>query len=200
MKTRELIRLLQESDPSGELEACVGNVDICYVCREPAYYDGKLQVLEYDGEGRVVGGKYVREGSKVTLHVMSINDAISNAGADGKFEVDYSQLSEEDAVATRKAHDALREWHRKLDWELEFGYFREWVKREAEKVTADSEDIWNIAKRFFDKYVSPNDAYPEGGIPLGKSYIEMRKDQWASKFEVMIDDGFLAIKLKEEHV
>lgn len=45
MKTKKLIELLNQCDPSGELEVCLDNIDICSVGREPAYYDGALQVL-----------------------------------------------------------------------------------------------------------------------------------------------------------
>ena len=31
MKIKDLIAALQEADPSGEIECCVGNVDIWYV-------------------------------------------------------------------------------------------------------------------------------------------------------------------------
>jgi len=31
MKVKELIRRLQEADPSGEIEACVDNIDIHFV-------------------------------------------------------------------------------------------------------------------------------------------------------------------------
>ena len=48
MKSKELIRLLQEEDPSGEVEVCVQNFDILGIHTEPAYWDGSLQVLMRD--------------------------------------------------------------------------------------------------------------------------------------------------------
>jgi hypothetical protein len=120
MKTKELIRLLQEEDPEGECEACVGNVDIHFVERGPAYYDGSLQVLTRDPDNKfynITGGKYVRTGGKVNIHTLSITDAISNDPEN--FKVDYSELSESSREATQKAHEALREWHRKFDIQMD---------------------------------------------------------------------------------
>lgn len=42
MKTKELIKLLQQEDPSGEEEVCIDNQPVWYVQRMPAYYDGTL--------------------------------------------------------------------------------------------------------------------------------------------------------------
>ena len=36
MKSKELIQLLQEEDPTGEVEVCVNNVDIYFLSTEPA--------------------------------------------------------------------------------------------------------------------------------------------------------------------
>lgn len=201
MKTKKLIALLQEEDPSGELDVCVGNVDIHFVERLPAYYDGSLQVLERDEDCKyynITGGRYVRAGEKVNIHTLSITDAISNAaGREKPFPVDYSELSSDQAEATKKAHDGLREWHRRLDIEHEHMYFKEWVKEEAAKLTADTDEIDGVVYRFLEveKKVSPDDPYPEGGL-AGHSYVSMRKMQWSQKFEVAVSEGFLKIQTK----
>lgn len=92
MKTKELIRQLQEADPTGEIECCVGNADIHFVQRLPAYYDGTLEVLVRDPEKRpfcdIVSGKRVSTGQKVNIHFMPIADAISEWP---DFQVDYSE-------------------------------------------------------------------------------------------------------------
>ena len=48
MKVKDLIKQLQELDPTGEIEVCVGNSDIIDISLFPAYYDGYLQVLKKD--------------------------------------------------------------------------------------------------------------------------------------------------------
>lgn len=81
MKTKKLIELLQQEDPSGEEEVCVGNVDIFFVANEPAYWDGSLQVLIRDESNpyyNVEACKFVREGRKISINVLSIEDAIWN--------------------------------------------------------------------------------------------------------------------------
>jgi hypothetical protein len=79
MKTKTLIKLLQEADPTGEEEVCVGNQDILCVEQEPAYYDGCLQVLERDESKEcynVTGVRYVRDGNKISITPYGVVDAI----------------------------------------------------------------------------------------------------------------------------
>ncbi len=82
MKTKELIRLLQEADPTGETECCVDNEDIHFVDRVPAYYDGTLQVFERDpakkGFYDIVGVRFVRSGDKIKIRHMGYEDVIHN--------------------------------------------------------------------------------------------------------------------------
>ena len=79
MKTKELIRQLNEADPSGEEEVCVGNTDIHFADRWPAYYDGCLQVLKRDESNpcyNITGAEIRGEGVKVQIHTLSIKNAI----------------------------------------------------------------------------------------------------------------------------
>jgi len=83
MKTKELIRRLNEADPSGEIECCVGNADIYYVSKEPAYWDGCLQVLKRDPkkEGKqysIIGAEIHSEGEKICLNTMNFSDVLLN--------------------------------------------------------------------------------------------------------------------------
>lgn len=94
MKTKKLIQLLQEEDPSGELECCVGNVDIYFVSKEPAYYDGRQEILVRDEANpyyNVTGAKITGRGDKIQFHLLSIDDAIWN---DPELPVDLSECSD----------------------------------------------------------------------------------------------------------
>jgi hypothetical protein len=79
MKTSILVKLLQEADPSGELDVCVGKEDIFIVGREPAYYDGCHEVLIRDwsrSDYNVVGAEIRCQGEKIRLRTLSIEWAI----------------------------------------------------------------------------------------------------------------------------
>lgn len=76
MKTKELIYLLQQEDPSGEFECCIDNKDIHYVARMPAYYDGRLEVLKRDVNGKIIGVKITGSGMKIKIHSFSIEDLL----------------------------------------------------------------------------------------------------------------------------
>jgi hypothetical protein len=77
MKTAELIRRLQEADPSGEAECVVGTDDIYFVELLPCYYDGSPLLLVHDEKLRdnsysVVGARYMRSGNKVRITTMDL--------------------------------------------------------------------------------------------------------------------------------
>ncbi len=97
MKTKDLIRLLQEADPKGETEVCVDNADIYFVERLEAYWDGRLQVLIRNPDKapyyNVEGVRFLSRGEKVRLNLLSFEDVLLN---DPDARVEY------DSKATRK--------------------------------------------------------------------------------------------------
>ncbi len=100
MKTKELIRQLMEQDPTGEEEVCVNNVDIHFVQREPACWDGHHQVLIRDESNpyyNIIGAEYRSEGIKINITPLSIHSAIY---CDPKMFVRYvGDYTEEDHKA-----------------------------------------------------------------------------------------------------
>lgn len=150
MKTKELIRRLQEEDPTGEVECCVGNVDIHFVSSEPAYWDGPLQVLVRDPAKApyydIVGAKYVKSGSKIQIHCLSITDAIGNADEHFPVEGGYS-----------KANNATRQSTKDIDRKIHLNFFTEWATKKAEtdlEIPMDADvkyDIKRGAETFWDE-------------------------------------------------
>lgn len=122
MKTRELIAALQKEDPSGELEVVASGTPIYFVERQEAYYDGPLQMLVHDESKRpyysIVGYKVTQRGSKVKLHLMSLDDCMLD---EISLPVDLSEVSDfhrerwEKRVAElrermREIHESVEEW------------------------------------------------------------------------------------------
>lgn len=195
MKTKDLIALLQDADPTGEEEVCVGNCDIFYVESLPAYYDGSLQVIsrEKGTEGKIVGAKYKRQGRKIDIRTISISDLVLDYP---EMPIDYSELDEQRTVQLKKAHEDLRTWYRNMENKLELENFIKWAKKQALKITEDIENIEAMATRFVEKEGIKKDV-PIGDMK-GKSYVEMRHAQWDEKYEVYLNEGFLYIKRKDE--
>ncbi len=111
MKTRELIRQLQAADPGGELECCVDNHDILFVERQFAFYDGALEILVRDpglqGQYDVVGGIIQRAGEKIRLHILSLEDALSEA-QNGPFSVNIEGADDETRARLEQQIDIWR--------------------------------------------------------------------------------------------
>ena len=81
MKTKDLIKLLNEVDPSGEMDCVVNNVDIFTAYGVVSYWDGCKQLLIRDETKdcyNVVGAEYRSDGWKVQIETMSISDAMLN--------------------------------------------------------------------------------------------------------------------------
>jgi hypothetical protein len=80
MKTKELIKQLQELDPTGEVEVCINNTsDIFTIDLLPAYYDGKLTVLKRDLTKEcynITGIEIKAEGQKISLLDYPLEDYI----------------------------------------------------------------------------------------------------------------------------
>lgn len=80
MKSKELIKILLELDPTGEVEVLAGNIDILDIQREPAYWDGCYQRLMRDpsitSQYDIIGGEYVSEGDKICIDGYSLQHAI----------------------------------------------------------------------------------------------------------------------------
>jgi hypothetical protein len=78
MKSKELIKQLQELDPTGETEVVVGCQDIWFADRLPFYYDGTPRLLLHDESKKpyysIIGYKPMSEGYKIKLHTMSPED------------------------------------------------------------------------------------------------------------------------------
>lgn len=195
MKAKELIRLLQEEDPTGETEVCVNNVDIWTVQTEPAYWDGRLQLLIRDESKKpyfdVIGGKYCTKGSKIVLTPMSVSDVL---WGDPEAIVDYSELGEARAEDYRASDEKTRQACRDVILKVEKDAFYRWVKKKAQEIRPDSDDPRWSSDSFFDKYLHVGDPLkelpPKKHVSGGQEYEswpsvnERRESGWDDTFEV----------------
>jgi hypothetical protein len=197
MKTKDVIKLLQQADPTGEVEVCVGNVDIHCIYQEEAYYDGALQVLIRDDNKQgynITGGKYVRKGNKVQIIPLSITDIVWNEDDGPEVTIDYSELSEYQAERAKKIHESIRKKNKEIINEVNLEIFQDWVKKKALILSpAELEDVDGLAKDFF----LNNDVNCKvGKVPLGKSVKDIMEEQWDKNYELFLADGY-NLKIKK---
>lgn len=193
MKSKELIRLLQKEDPSGEVEVCVGNVDISWVGSVPAYYDGPQQVLNRNEKGKKIGGKYCRSGNKVQIHLWAFSELIWDYK---DAVIDYSELDEERQKSYKENHEKIRDAAKNCDYKLELENFTKWAKEKAKLLIDDDDDgIVEVAKDFFDANITPYDRIPDDIPIIMESYVSRRHKQWDREFEVgYSSEGFKITK------
>lgn len=195
MKTKELIRRLQEADPSGDIECCVGNVDVFYVENMPAYYDGTLQVLTRDPAKApyydVVGGSYVRQGRKINIVTLAISSVLD----DPDVIIDYSQIGHEDLVKRYKdSDDKTREQWKNIHVESEWSLFQQWAKTKAAEISGDPVCMFS-ARQWFDGNIDPKSplkaAVPKKdekhGYSFIPSYCDRRKEEWDETVTISTD-------------
>ncbi len=80
MKSKELIRRLQEIDPTGETEVVVGCSDIYFLQKDPMYYDGLPITLIRDESKRpywdVIGFRATSKGNKIRIRTLDFEDVM----------------------------------------------------------------------------------------------------------------------------
>lgn len=216
MKGKELIKLLQEIDPTGEIEVSVGNIDIWDVHQEPAYWDGKLQLLVHDESKKpyfdIVGGKYVVSGSKIVITPMSITEVL---WSDPEAVIDYSELETNTVLGSseyRKHDNATRQASRDVTLRVEIDAFTRWLAKQCNKLRPGcandtyEKDMAYSSEQFFKKYLSPDDplkVLPQKKESLsGKEYEvwpsvnDRRESGWDDRIEVYWRGGW-GIKMKD---
>ena len=202
MKVKDLVRLLQAEDPTGETEVCVQNEDIFDVHTEPAYYDGKLQLLVRDPAlidcYDVVGGKYVVSGSKIVITPMGVTDVLWD---NPEAVIDYSDLDKNTGRGSadyRKSDDATRQASRDVELKVEMDAFYRWAKKKAEAIRDSGEDIRLSADHFYKDNLSPKDPvkdlpqrYDEKhGYSYWPSWNDRREAMWNDTIEVYWKGGW----------
>jgi len=75
MKTKDLIKILNELDPSGESQVCILNEDIKYIGMREAYWDGRLEMVTKRSEnGWPLKSKITSSGTKIDIVPVDLED------------------------------------------------------------------------------------------------------------------------------
>jgi hypothetical protein len=75
MKTSKLISMLQEVDPSGQLEVVIDNCDITFADKFPGYYDGCYDIIQYDDKGQIAGIQICAKQDKIRIYYLGYEQA-----------------------------------------------------------------------------------------------------------------------------
>lgn len=199
MKTKRLIELLQREDPSGELECCVANEDIHFVSKDPAFWDGRLQVLsrnEHNNYYNITGGKYVASGFKISIHPLSIANAISD---DPELSIDYTDCGNPQAAERYKqSDDKTRASIIDMETKMELKLFKEWSVQKTSEISSTTISDSEL-ELFYNSNLSYNDPIDKDiwqeavldskGNSYHRSYNDQRKVQWDRKISFEFD-GF----------
>lgn len=109
MKTKELVRLLQQADPTGEVDCCVNGIDVFSVRRLPAFQDGPKEVLHREPDRKphfdVVGGTISRRGEKVLIKTLSLKSALIN---DPDLHIEVVDCDERTEIQVQQWRDEAR--------------------------------------------------------------------------------------------
>ena len=117
MKSSEIIKKIQEIDPTGEMEVCIENEDIFMIQQKPAYWNGRLQRLIWN-ENRITGAEILQTGNKICITPLGIEELVYTYP---DIPINLSDL----APQTRKSWlDSITQWRetaRKLEKEVNAG-------------------------------------------------------------------------------
>lgn len=130
MKTHQLTFLLNQADPSGELEVTVMGADVYFVSNDPAHHDGPYQRLRRDPvkapSYNVCGADYVGAGSKITIHPYSISDMLLD---NPEASVGFIDLSDDIRQYYEAQVEETRQTYRRWDQESINSRFAQYVQR-----------------------------------------------------------------------
>ena len=78
MKTKDLIKMLQEVDPSGECQVNGYGGDLWFAQRLPWYYDGNSVIVERKPNGVITGIRQgtKEDGDKVVIYELGIDEVM----------------------------------------------------------------------------------------------------------------------------
>lgn len=208
MKTKDLIKRLQDADPTGEVECCIGNADICDVYSQKANWDGCLQVLVRDESGRIVSGKYTSKGVKISIYPICIRDMILEYD---DFPVEFDLSGQHYIDRYSRAVTKYREESIRINHDVELSVFIQYMHRrlsdqygedfDNEEVVAAATEFYNSSLSFRDEI--PGDlvgAYTEEVSSTGDkrktylSYNNKRSIQWNRELVVDFVDGKIKIR------
>jgi hypothetical protein len=205
MKSKELIRLLQVLDPTGETEVFVGSTPIYFLEKLPAYYDGYPQMLVQDEtEGshyNIIGAKYLGSGDKIRIHIMSIDDILFD---DYEAPVDYSELPAQTAAYYKENDEIDRKKSKDLEFQVEMAAFFKWAENSIREMNGvySGGDLREITDKFYLENLSPKD--PLKDLPprydektkhyWGHSYDERRAAHWSDSLEVVWGGNYWKIQ------
>ena len=116
MKTKELIKMLQEEDPDGESHIRINGDPIIFVDKKPGYWDGPYSYLETENNKHV----WVQstKGSKVDINTLDLFDFAELYKGDWKemknhirIEYDYLDDGEKERMFLEKAKKECEEYN-----------------------------------------------------------------------------------------
>jgi hypothetical protein len=203
MKTKDLIKKLQEADPSGEEQCCIENSDIWDVIVEPAYYDGALVVIHERNEDNMpLKGKRVRTGNKVNITPITMQDAIEY----DTFQVEYS--NEDDKKRYEKIDIEHRRVYKRIDFEVEQRIFASWVFMKIQSLQLIPLSWVERIRETANKFYSENRG-PDVDGKVIRSKIWKKSEGWADKLETIWDEliyvewdnySRIIIRFKEQNI
>ena len=191
MKTKELIRRLQEQDPSGEHEVCVDNMDIVSVYAEPAYWDGRLQVLERDEDGKIIGARYETEGFKITIEARSISEILFDCP---EFPVCYDKLRPDQIEDYKKYDQDIIDHGERITYETNLSFFTDWAREQCDKIGFDDPTINGMSPQFALHH--KDKIFPEFNM-CEKSILDQLHEHWEKCVKVTVNNGFLRLEYDE---
>lgn len=183
MKTKELIRILQELDPSGEVEVNAGGGDIYSAETLPAYWDGALNVLIRDPSKSpyydVIGMEEIRGGDKIRLNIMSLDDVI--------FDDEDDKGIYKGSENFQKMVEHYRNQRENITRNSDLSLFTDFCHSEF-SLDKDSQEI----KWFFNTYEKTIRSARKGPTGESKSVKDSMFEKWRSS--IYLKDNILWIK------
>lgn len=151
MKTRELIKQLQELDPTGECEVFGGDGDIYFLEKLPWYYDGRPGILIRDETRKpyydVIGMRQITEkdGDKIYIHCLGIDDVFGENDKD-------DLVCEGDEYFKERARKARQEYIEMITEMIKGDFFKFFRGKFPNAAPGKAEVLWNCFSDIIERH------------------------------------------------
>lgn len=188
MKTKELIKRLQEADPDGEIEVNINGEDPYLVETLPGYYDGSYQTLIHAEHRKPyytpIGVTIRRRGKKVIIKTLSIEDILFD-NPDCLIQYDSEETRERHEKCMENKRQEIKQEIEKIDKQIQEEQ-KIAFEKDREKIMNSRKDRLKNAAEFLQRIMCKEtrsdigQLVTQSGEPLSSSTAELpaNKNSW----------------------
>lgn len=196
--SQNIIKLLQQLNPKGDLEVLCDDKTIYFVEGLPYYYDGRLNELVRDGSGKIVSIVESNNPFKLRVNTISYEDAIDPYKiGNNKFQIKYTDEKAKEYYQPLVENEIQRAINMQQKFYVES--FVRFIKNKFQDSNEWKENqilLEKEATEWANNNLKYTDPMPVLNIGVNLSIEDRQHRLWDARLNVVIENGQLKITNK----